>query len=265
MSDCKVLSLPLPQTLAFDFDGVLCNGLREYFLTTWRTYRRVWSTSTSEPLPGLADAFYRLRPVIETGWEMPVLLRAMLKGFSAQQVLTDWQSIRDRIVAEEDLSSKDLGQQVDRVRDYWIAEKLGQWLALHEFYPGVIGQLQALLGQSLEIVIISTKESRFIQTLLADAGVDLGRDRIYGKDCRRPKYETLRLLKAQLPAPIWFVEDRLDALEQVKQYADLDDIGLFLGEWGYNTERDRQLAAQDPRIHRLKLDQFCQSLSTWIP
>jgi phosphoglycolate phosphatase-like HAD superfamily hydrolase len=258
------LSLPLPQTLALDFDGVLCNGLQEYFLTTWRTYRRVWPTSTAEPLPGLADAFYHLRPVIETGWEMPVLLRAMLKGFSEQQVLADWQSIRDRIVAEEDLSSQDLGRQVDRVRDSWIAKKLDQWLALHEFYPGVIGQLQTLLGQSLEIVIISTKESRFIQTLLADAGVDLPRDRIYGKDCRRPKYETLRLLKPQLPDPIWFVEDRLETLEQVKQYADLEDIGLFLGEWGYNTERDRQLATQDPRIHQLRLDQFCQSLPTWL-
>ncbi len=256
--------MSLPRTLAFDFDGILCNGLREYFQTSWRTYRRVWPTSTDQPPANLAEQFYLLRPVIETGWEMPVLLRAILKGFSAKQVFADWFSIRDRIVADEDLNTKDLGQRVDSARDQWITEDLDNWLALHDFYPGVLDQLQQLSVQKMEWVIISTKESRFIHTLLTDAGVDIGRDRIYGKDCRRPKYETLRLLKPQLPGPIWFVEDRLPALEQVKQQPDLAEIGLFLGEWGYNTERDRKLATQDSRIHGLTLQQCCNSLSGWI-
>lgn len=258
------MSLSLPQTLALDFDGVLCNGLREYFLTTWRAYCRIWPTSTFEPPPELTEHFYHLRPVIETGWEMPVLLRAILQGFSESQVLTDWTSIRDRIIAGEDLNRKSLSQQVDGVRDHWIAEDLQSWLALHEFYPGVITQLQTLLSQDLEIVIISTKESRFIHTLLTDAGVELPRNRIYGKDCRRPKYETLRLLTPQVPSPIWFVEDRLAALEQVKQQTDLVDVGLFLATWGYNTARDRTLAHPSQRIHLLGLESFCQSLSTWM-
>jgi len=264
MTDDTALSLPLPRTLALDFDGVLCNGLREYFLTTWRAYGRIWSTSTSETPVAIAEHFYHLRPVIETGWEMPVLLRAILKGFSETQILAEWPSIRDRIVSEEDLNQKNLAQQVDGVRDYWITEDLKNWLALHEFYPGVIAQLQSLLSQNLEIVIISTKESRFIQALLTDAGVDLPRARIYGKDCRRPKFATLKLLKPQVPGPIWFVEDRLAALEQVQQQQDLADVGLFLGEWGYNTERDRKQTIQNQSIHPLKLEQFCQSLLTWI-
>ncbi|MGR3278442.1 HAD family hydrolase [Acaryochloris marina NIES-2412] len=257
------MSLSLPQTIALDFDGVLCNGLREYFLTTWRAYSRIWPTSTSEPAPELAEHFYHLRPVIETGWEMPVLLRAILKGFSEAQVLADWSSIRDRIVVEEDLDRKSLVQQVDGVRDHWIASDLENWLALHEFYPGVVSALQTL-SQDIEVIIISTKESRFIYTLLKDAGVDLSRDRIYGKDCRRPKYETLRLLIPEVAGPIWFVEDRIAALEQVKEQSDLAEIGLFLGTWGYNTACDRKRAHQDQRIHALDLEQFCQSLTQWV-
>ncbi|WP_299487578.1 HAD family hydrolase [Acaryochloris sp. IP29b_bin.137] len=257
------MSVPLPQTLALDFDGVLCNGLQEYFLTTWRAYGRIWLTSSPEPPSGLAERFYCLRPVIETGWEMPVLLRAILKGYSESQVLADWASIRDRIVVEEDLERKSLSQQVDGVRDHWIATDLNHWLALHQFYPGVIPQLQQL-SQATELIIISTKESRFIYTLLTDAGVHFSRDRIYGKDCRRPKYETLRLLVPQVASPIWFLEDRIAALEQVKQQSDLSGIELFLGTWGYNTARDRKHAQTDQRIHALDLDQFCQSLSTWI-
>lgn len=255
--------MSVPLTLALDFDGVLCNGLREYFLTTWRAYGRVWPTSSPEPPTDLAAHFYRLRPVIETGWEMPVLLRAILKGYSEAQVLADWASIRDRIVTQEDLERKSLSQQVDGVRDHWIATDLDQWLGLHEFYPGVIPQLQQL-SQEIELIIISTKESRFIYTLLTDAGVNLSRDRIYGKDCRRPKYETLRLLTPQVARPIWFVEDRIAALEQVKHQPDLSGIELFLGTWGYNTARDRKRAQEDQRIHALDLEQFCHSLSGWM-
>ena len=56
-----------PNILALDFDGVLCNGLEEYFLTAWRTYCQVWEPASQEPTEDLALVFYRLRPVIETG------------------------------------------------------------------------------------------------------------------------------------------------------------------------------------------------------
>ncbi|MCY7286501.1 MAG: HAD family hydrolase, partial [Cyanobacteria bacterium CAN_BIN43] len=32
-----------PTLLALDFDGVLCNGLMEYFQTAWRVYCQIWS------------------------------------------------------------------------------------------------------------------------------------------------------------------------------------------------------------------------------
>jgi len=36
--------------LAFDFDGVICDGLREYFQVAWRVYSDLW------PAPALAPA-----------------------------------------------------------------------------------------------------------------------------------------------------------------------------------------------------------------
>ena len=32
----------IPDILALDFDGVLCDGMREYFEASRRTYMRVW-------------------------------------------------------------------------------------------------------------------------------------------------------------------------------------------------------------------------------
>ena len=34
--------MTIPNILALDFDGVLCDGVREYFETSRRTYMKVW-------------------------------------------------------------------------------------------------------------------------------------------------------------------------------------------------------------------------------
>ena len=256
--------MDLPQTLALDFDGVLCNGLQEYFQTTWRAYRQLWPTSTTIPPKDIAETFCQLRPVIETGWEMPVLLRAVVKGFPTGDILDHWSTIRDRIVAQEDLSPQDLGHRVDAVRDQWISHDLTSWLQLHSFYPDVVIQLQSLLQQPLSLFIITTKESRFVEALLQQAGVNIPRDRIFGKDCRRPKAETLRQLKQSTPTPIWFVEDRLATLQKIQTQPDLDDIELFLGDWGYNTPRDRGVVTQSDGLHLLTLEQFSQGFAGWL-
>jgi phosphoglycolate phosphatase-like HAD superfamily hydrolase len=253
----------LPQTLALDFDGVLCDGLREYFQTSWRVYRQVWLTSNPSPPPDLAQTFYLLRPVVTTGWEMPVLLRAILKGFSESELLEHWATIRDRVVVEEDLNPKNLGARVDSTRDQWIAENLEEWLSLHRFYPGVTECLQTLLALNFPVVIITTKESRFVDQLLRQEGIKLPENAIFGKDRQRPKSEILRSLVKTLPTPIWFVEDLLPTLETVSHLAELKDVGLFLADWGYNTLRDRQAAAQDDRIQLINLSQFTPDFSTW--
>lgn len=252
-----------PQALALDFDGVLCDGLLEYFQSAWQTYRQVWLASTMQPPAELAPIFYRLRPVVETGWEMPVLLRAILKGFSEAEISSNWQGVRDRIVTEEDLSSKTLAAQVDQVRDQWITRDQGEWLGLHHFYPGITSRLRALLQAPVDLFIVTTKEGRFVQQLLNQETIQLAKDQIFGKECQRPKLETLRLLQNRFAAPIWFVEDRLPALETVKNSADLGKVGLFLADWGYNTPRDRANARQDSRIHLLSLNQFSQDFSAW--
>ena len=246
--------MDLPNTLALDFDGVLCNGLQEYFQTTWRAYRQIWTTSTATPPQDIANSFCHLRPVIETGWEMPVLLRAVVQGFPASDILEQWSTIRDRIVAQEDLNPKDLGHRIDAVRDQWINQDLASWLQLHSFYPGVIRQLKFWQQQPLALFIITTKESRFVEALLKQAGGQIPRDRIFGKDCRRPKAETLRQLKQTTPTPIWFVEDRLATLQSIRKQSDLDDIGLFLGDWGYNTPQDHQTATRDNGLCLLTLE-----------
>ncbi len=258
------MTLELPKVLALDFDGVLCDGLLEYFQTAWRAYCQVWPTVNPVPPDDLAALFYRLRPVVETGWEMPVLLRAILKGFSETEILATWKSICSQIVAEEDLHPQDLAAKVDGIRDQWIAEDLEGWLAIHRFYPGVSPRLQQLIDSSVKILIVTTKEGRFVRQLLQQEGIQLPSDHIFGKECRCPKPETLRILQRDYKTPIWFVEDRLLALQAVKSQTDLSKIRLFLADWGYNTPADQAAARQDEQIRLLSLSQFTQDFSAWL-
>src|SRR5438093_7574652 len=52
--------------------------MREYFEAAWRAYRRLRPAVPPEPPTDLFERFARLRPLVETGWEMPVLVHALL-------------------------------------------------------------------------------------------------------------------------------------------------------------------------------------------
>ncbi|MGK7887969.1 MAG: HAD family hydrolase [Leptolyngbyaceae cyanobacterium] len=263
---------PPPDILALDFDGVICDGLIEYFQTACMAYCQIWQPDNTTPPDGLAEQFYPLRPVIETGWEMPVLLRSLLLNTDTDAIIHDWPTVAKAQIAADGVDQKALATAVDGGRDRWIQTDLEQWLAQHRFYPGVLAALEHFLHSDTHTVIISTKEGRFIHQLLQQQGVDMPRQLIYGKEVKRPKYETLRLIikersdLAKLANPddspnVVFIEDRLKALEATAQHPDLDSVQLYLADWGYNMAADRERVQQvGERIQGLTLADFTTAL-----
>lgn len=256
-----------PTILALDFDGVICDGLIEYFEVAWRTYCEIWSPANDTPADDLALRFYRLRPVIETGWEMPVLIKALVDGIPDEKILHEWLSIAPKLLLNDKLQAREIAAKLDNQRDEWITTDLDGWLSLHRFYPGVVEKLKLTLDSGVQLYIVTTKEGRFVQQLLLQEGVNLPTNAIYGKEVKRPKYEILRELKQQAenkPFSLWFVEDRLKTLQLVQQQTDLGDVKLFLADWGYNTQAEREAAQNDPRIQLLSLSQFARDFSAWL-
>lgn len=256
-----------PRILALDFDGVLCDGRAEYFASSCRVCAQVWGLAPAQ-LESLRPAFDRLRPLIETGWEMPLLLWGLQQGIPEDALRQDWPGWRQRLLQGAGISEQALAQRLDEVRDRWIEEDLQGWLGLHRFYPGVAAwmrQIQAA-GEP-RLAILSTKEGRFIQQLLLREGIQLPRHRILGKEVRAPKATTLRRLLAATqvaPEELWFVEDRLQTLRQVQRVPDLEQVLLFLAAWGYNLPEERQEAARDPHLHLLSLEQLFQPFEQWL-
>jgi phosphoglycolate phosphatase-like HAD superfamily hydrolase len=259
------MSADTPTVLALDFDGVLCDGMKEYFQTAWQAYCTIWQPANPTPPDGLAERFYQVRPLIATGWEMPVLLRALLTGMTQNQMKQDWQAVSQQILQHDGLQPAQLSAEVDGVRDRWIAADLDSWLAEQYFYPGVVQQLQRWTESPLKVTIISTKEGRFIQQLLRKNAVDAETLQIFGKEVKQSKPQILRTLIADYGEDeiVWFVEDRLQTLQAVHQQPDLQTVGLFLADWGYNLPEERASIAHDPAIQLLSLNQFGQDFSKW--
>ncbi|NEP13500.1 MAG: HAD family hydrolase [Symploca sp. SIO1A3] len=257
----------IPKILALDFDGVLCDGLLEYFQTSWRTYCQIWNPDSQEPPEDLAPQFYRLRPVIEIGWEMPVLVRALILGVLEAKMVQNWSAVAKEIVESEQLDPADTGKKLDTVRDEWINSDLDNWLSLHRFYPGVIERVRRTLSENAtELFIVTTKEGRFVKQLLQQQGIQLPEERIIGKECKRPKHQTLRQIKenySKETVSLWFVEDRLKTLQSVQQQPDLQDVKLYLADWGYNTVAHQEFVRNDATIQLLTLSTFSQDFSIW--
>ena len=255
--------------LALDFDGVLCDGMSEYFETSRRTYRRAWP---GEPAPSdqLLPAFRRLRPVIMTGWEMPVLLRAIVVGRAETAIAKDWPAVRDEVMRSSqpggDRLEAMLKETLDQVRREWITADQRGWLETNAPYVR-LEELRRLVAEPGRAVLVTTKEGEFARLILDAWGVRLAD--IEGKEAGVHKCDNLRALIAAHVAAhgrrptLWFVEDRLETLQHVTTHADLEDVGLFLAAWGYNTEETRASVA-GTGVRLLELDQFRRGLSAWL-
>ena len=77
-------------------------------------------------------------------------------------------------------------------------------------------RLKITLESEVQLYIVTTKEGRFVKQLLQQEGVNLPPENIFGKEVKRPKYETLRELINKVNTQnvsLWFVEDRLKTLQ----------------------------------------------------
>ena len=261
--------MPTLDILALDFDGVLCDGMAEYFETSRRTYARAWPEA---PAPGddLLPAFRRLRPVIMTGWEMPLLVRALALARPEDAVERSWAAVRDELVAAGPRPAAELTALLktglDEVRREWIAADRKGWLARNVPYCR-LDELRRLVGEPERAVLVTTKEGEFARLILDEWDVALAD--IQGKEAGTHKCDNLRALIAAYAAArgrrptVAFVEDRLETLEHVRTHPDLGDVRLYLASWGYNTPATRARTGGDRPVRLLELDQFRQGLDAW--
>jgi phosphoglycolate phosphatase-like HAD superfamily hydrolase len=257
-----------PRLLALDFDGVVCDGMDEFFESS----RRALVDVTGREVPkGLRDRFAALRPIVESGWEMVVLVGALSeRPAAADAELGDsrrWAAARDAYLGQHGLDRPGLTIALDAVRERWLAQDRGGWLEQHRFYPGVASWMTRLAADGQLLYVLSTKGKPFLDALLAWQGVRLPPERVIGKaEPKREKWEVLRELAAShgvAAGDLWFVEDRLPTLLDFRHDADDFAARLFLADWGYIFPDRDPGAARAAGLPVLSLAQMTGPFERW--
>jgi phosphoglycolate phosphatase-like HAD superfamily hydrolase len=260
-----------PALLTLDFDGVVCDGIAEMVESSWRALKEL-----APPAPNLTDElrsrFAALRPAIESGWEMVVLLGLLAERHPSQDTMLRhgraWVEARDAYVKAHGLTPSAIAGTFDAVRDRWIAEDEQGWLSRHRFYPGVADWLGRLVTEGQLVYILSTKSKQFLNALLAWQCACFPPDRVIGRaEPRRDKWDVLRELAARhgVAAPdVWFVEDRLATLLEMREKAPDFPARLFFAEWGYVFADVDVPAARAAGIPVLSLARATGPFEGWI-
>nr|XP_043619555.1 uncharacterized protein LOC122591355 [Erigeron canadensis] len=262
---------------ALDFDGVLCDSCGESSVSALKAAKVRWpelfTTVDSSMEDWIVDQMHTVRPVVETGYENLLLVRLLVEikipslrkssvaeGLTIDGILENWSGLKPIIMEEWSENREDLVDLFGKVRDEWMEKDLATWVGANRFYPGVP---DALKFASSKLYIVTTKQGRFADALLRElAGITIPPERIYGLGTG-PKVEVLKMLQMKPEnkgLTLHFVEDRLATLKNVIKEPELNGWNLYLGDWGYNTQKEREEAETYSRIHLLQLSDFSKKL-----
>ena len=243
--------------LVFDFDGVLVDGMAEYW---WSARRSALALRPQCTLPEQAPAgFALLRPLIHKGWEMVLAaLELSRPDLDLAAYLADYDRCTQQALERWQLQPQLLQTSLEELRSAAIQDDPAAWLALHQPYPGVPERLRQLAQEGSPWLVLTTKGGSFARQLLQ--AYDLEPQAVYGHE-QGSKPEVLLRLGSEQPRPLWFVEDRRPTLETVRRTAGLEAVRCFLVSWGYLGPGDaEQLPAG---IQLLQPQQFAQPLAQW--
>jgi phosphoglycolate phosphatase-like HAD superfamily hydrolase len=241
---------------ALDFDGVICDSAIETGITGWKAATHIWDDMSGQlPAQPLLDAFRRVRPALETGYEAILIMRLLFQAVSDASLLEHYSEQMQSVINNENLDVDVLKALFGETRDLWIENNLQEWITMNPLFPGVAEKLQQL-NRDCSWSIITTKQERFVKQILQANQIDLSDQHIYGLDRNLSKPVVLTQLLNKYPdQTICFIEDRLPTLKNVMQHKELASIQLFLADWGYNTAEDRS-AVNDSSISLIGIEQF---------
>ncbi|MGC6483679.1 MAG: HAD family hydrolase [Synechococcus sp.] len=250
--------------LVFDFDGVIVDGMDEYWWSARTACARLMGpTASAAALAGMPAGFRALRPWIHHGWEM-VLMAALLQErdgllqrLGVAAFVDDYADHCRQALQAKGWTAPLLQQTLEQVRHAAVGSERGDWLARHRPFPGVPERLRSLDAEGVDWAVLTTKGRRFTAELL-DA-LALRPTLLFGhEDGTKP--DVLLQLKAQRPLR-GLVEDRRPTLETVLATPGLEGLPCFLADWGYLRPIDREGVPEG--IALLSLEQLASPLADW--
>jgi len=255
------------QIVAIDFDGVLCNSAPETAISAWKTCRQLfpqYSNLPSIPNKEQIANFVTCRPILETGYQAPIIIHLLLQNITPQQIQQNFHSYCQQFLTNNNYSKQQLITTFGNIRDNWIKKYPQNWLQSQNFYPEALKSFKHQLQNNPQnTYILTTKQERFVTQLLKAQNIIIPKKQLFGLEKNTPKEITLSNLTTKHPNTIiHFIEDRLDTLLRINNTPNLNNIKLYLATWGYNTTKQQQQAKQNPKIKTINEQNFLQNIQT---
>ena len=198
-----------------------------------------------------------LRPIVEAGWETPLLMRMVAAGDDPADIAANWGgAYREAAVERFGIAQADLGKRFGATRDGVIANRRQEWLESNRAFDGAADAVRELLdaGPGLSVKIVTTKDRRFAKAILEHHGVFLKDD---ADLISVPSGDAKAAVVASLleeSERVVFVEDRIETLESVleQDVPGSDRLALLFAEWGYSTDAMKERARANPKVVSVK-------------
>ena len=252
--------------LVLDFDGVIVDGINEYWSSSRQTCLNIISSKEKEilsPTYEIPSAFKAMRPWVHHGWEM-VILAAECSDKTSQLNLKGIEnfsrnySIECSLALEKwDWTPSQLQEALNQTRRDAISNNFHQWLNYHQPFSLVIDYLKSLEMEGIDFAVLTTKSVEFTKKLLNS--FNLQPNLVFGHESGS-KINVLNQLSHKRKIR-GFIEDRRSTLEKVLEDPKLKSIPCYLASWGYLKPQDRNNLP--PSIKLLNLETLKEPIADW--
>ena len=246
----------------FDFDGVIVDGMQEYWHTSLLSCERYLNSpniSIDQKLyKRVPNSFKEIRPWVKYGWEMILIVHEILKkenslnNFNKDNYINKYHQNCQRILKDNCWLAKDLQEILDKSREYQIEKDFEKWVNLHNPFFEVVKFMEELKKREIKTGIITTKGKIFAEKILKQ--LNIFPEFVFGYESGT-KIEIAEKV-TQTYEILGFIEDRKKTLINIKQNYKTSHIPCLLADWGYLKETDRYNLSNGIKL--LKLDDLEQ-------
>ena len=229
----------------FDFDGVIVDGMNEYWHSSLLAFEKFLITPEilidQNLYNRVSHTFIELRPWVKYGWEMLIIVHQIIKKENSlnnknkNDFLDKYQDNCQKILADNYWVPEDLQKSLDAARTYQINKDFDKWIKLHTPFYEVMEFIEKLKKENIKTGIITTKGKIFAGKILEK--LNIYPELVFGYESGT-KVEIASKLSERYEI-LGFIEDRRNTLIDIKENIVTNYIPCFLADWGYLKEVDR--------------------------
>ena len=244
--------------ILFDFDGVIVNGIDEYWFSSKLACEKYLLTKPKNldinKYIEVPKIFVEIRPWVKFGWEMVLLTHEILRtseplnNLTKNSFLGNYEENCSKLLLQYSWNSIELQKCLDDARLFQIKSDFKQWISLHRPFNEVVSFIRYAKKKGYKIGVISTKGKTFTSKILSN--LNIFPELIFGYESGA-KVDIISNLSLSYEIK-GFVEDRRKTLSNILQNDKTKFINCYLADWGYLKSTDKIDLPQEIKLLKMK-------------